>query len=224
MGFVYPTRLCSFLLGINLMKILCVRIGNKYGPEYEDYINSKLDNVTWIREPFDKRVKLQWNKLIGMTYEINEPVVVIDIDILLINDYMKIINYPIKRGEFLTIKPWWKDVADRAYFMHGGFQKYYPKDCKYIFDTFMEKPEVWQDYYIKKLNIIGPVNGEQYFVQDQVSQMLNFKFIPKNWVTKWKKDPTLGYIKAANKKYPGAWLYKEDFNSDVKFVHFCGPN
>ena len=101
------------------MKILCVRIGNKYGPEYEDYINSKLDNVIWIREPFDERVKFQWNKLIGMTYDIDEPLVVIDIDILLINDYMEMINYPIEKGEFITIKSWWRDVPDRAYFMHG---------------------------------------------------------------------------------------------------------
>ena len=32
------------------MKIFAVRIGNKFGQEVEDYINSKLPNVTWIRD------------------------------------------------------------------------------------------------------------------------------------------------------------------------------
>ena len=51
-------------------RVLAVRVGDKYGQEYEDYLNSKIDNITWINEPFDPRVKLQWNKLIGMSYDI----------------------------------------------------------------------------------------------------------------------------------------------------------
>ena len=30
------------------MKIFCVRVGTRYGKQYEDYINSKLDNVIWL--------------------------------------------------------------------------------------------------------------------------------------------------------------------------------
>ena len=54
------------------MKIFCVRIGEKYGQEYETYINEKLSryDITWIREPFDSRIKLQWNKMYAMSKDI----------------------------------------------------------------------------------------------------------------------------------------------------------
>ena len=83
---------------IKNMKIFVVRIGNKYGPEYEDYIESKLGDdyeVVWIREPYDNRVELQWNKMSVMDMDIDEPVCVIDIDLLLINDYKKCFDFPV---------------------------------------------------------------------------------------------------------------------------------
>ena len=90
------------------VKIFCVRIGTKYGPEYEDYINSKLSNheVIWIREPFHPHVPLQWNKLQVFDMDIDEPVIVMDIDKLLINDYEDVINYPCEKNEFVSI-PYW---------------------------------------------------------------------------------------------------------------------
>ena len=84
------------------MKIVAVRIGNRYGSEYETYLESKLPEYefVWIREPMADNIKLQWNKMYGMTLNIDEPICVIDIDILLINDYKKIFEYPIKQGQF----------------------------------------------------------------------------------------------------------------------------
>ena len=74
------------------MKIYCLRIGNKYGPEYEDYINEKLKDyeVIWIREPYEKSIALQWNKMQCMALNTDEPIVVLDIDVLLIGDYKAI--------------------------------------------------------------------------------------------------------------------------------------
>ena len=105
--------------------------------EVEDYINSKLPNVNWIRDELDG-VRLQWNKMRVMNMNIDEPVVVIDIDLEFINDYMEAINYPIERGDFLSAKSWWRDSLrdDVSYSVNGGFFKYYPKDCKYIFEKF----------------------------------------------------------------------------------------
>ena len=90
------------------MKIYCLRIGNKYGPEYEDYINEKLKDyeVIWIREPYEKSIALQWNKMQCMALNTDEPIVVLDIDVLLIGDYKELFDYPIKRGEFLGIPQW----------------------------------------------------------------------------------------------------------------------
>ena len=74
------------------MKIFCVRVGTRYGKQYEDYINSKLDNVIWLHEQIHPYILGQWNKLHGMTFDQDEPLLVLDIDILLMNDYMELIN------------------------------------------------------------------------------------------------------------------------------------
>ena len=69
------------------MKIFCVRIGDRYGPEYETYLEQRLPEYefVWIREEIIGR--LQWNKLVAMSHVyIEEPVIVMDIDILLLND------------------------------------------------------------------------------------------------------------------------------------------
>ena len=43
-------------------KVFACRIGNKFGHDVEDYINSKIPNVTWIRDELDG-VRLQLNKM-----------------------------------------------------------------------------------------------------------------------------------------------------------------
>ena len=76
------------------MKIFAVRIGDKYGPEYETYLEDKLSDyeLVWIREPYHPEVKLQWNKMWAMQTGIDEPVCVMDIDVVLINDFKKIFD------------------------------------------------------------------------------------------------------------------------------------
>ena len=37
----------------------------------------------------------------GMNLDVDEPICVMDIDILLVNDYKKIFEFPIERGGFL---------------------------------------------------------------------------------------------------------------------------
>ena len=134
------------------MKIYALRIGDKYGPEYETYIKSKLKDydLTIVNEPFDPRVALQWNKMFFMALEIDEPICVIDIDLILINDYKKIFDYPIKKGQFLGMRQWWDNTDVQL--INGGFFKYYPTDCKYIFDKFMKNIEYWQSYYIETVS------------------------------------------------------------------------
>ena len=205
-------------------KVLAVRIGDKYGPEHEEYINSKIPNVEWIHESFDPRVKLQWNKLIGMSYDIDEPLVVIDIDILLLNDYMDLINYPIKPGQFVSMTPWWKESFDLKYKMHGGFQKYYPKDCKYIFNKFMSDPEYWQEYYIKNGTTIGPVNGEQFFVEDSVNEQLTLTYVPQEWIGFWKNHPSRKFVAQTNLMYPGEYYHLGQVHPEVRFVHFLSSH
>lgn len=202
------------------MKIFALRIGDKFGQEVEDYINSKLPNVNWIRDELDG-VRLQWNKMRVMNMNIDEPVVVIDIDLEFINDYMEAINYPIERGDFLSAKSWWRDSLrdDVSYSVNGGFFKYYPKDCKYIFEKFMKDKAYWQRYYIENNITVGPVNGEQYFVEDSVKERLNLKFLPDTWFTKSVNKPTNDWWARMNDLYPGEWLYLDQYNPDIKIIH-----
>ena len=201
-------------------KVFAIRIGDRYGIEYEEYLNSKLDNITWIREPFQKNVLFQWNKLFLMNLEIDEPIVVIDIDIKLINNYIELFECPIEKNEFLSIHSWWGDCTNKKYTMNGGFQKYYPKSCKYIYEKFTKDPIYWQQHYIKNGTTLGPVNGEQFFVEDSVKEKLTLKLAPSEWVCRFKENYDQRWLIELNKKYPGNYVYLDEFNPDIKLVHY----
>jgi hypothetical protein len=216
------------------MKIIAVRIGDRYGPEYETYLESKLPEYEfiWIREPIRSDVVLQWNKMYGMNLDIDEPVCVMDIDVLLVGEYKKVFKYPIKQGEFLAMPGWWRDTNKEKYKINGGFFKYYPKDCKYIYDEFMSNTDKWQRYYIDNGITNGPVNGEQYFVEDHVRQKLKLKLLPNAWFTRWMSSENNGMTEKQyrtwqyniTKKYcdltGNDYLFMGDFHSDIKFIHF----
>jgi hypothetical protein len=210
------------------MKVFAVRIGDKYGQDIEDYINFKIPGVSWIRDEIDG-MRLQWNKLRIMNMDIDEPVLVIDIDMLFINDYYEAINYPIERGEFLTAKSWWKDTSIDGYSLNGGFQKYYPRDCKYIYDEFMRNPNYWMNFFINNKTTIGEVNGEQFFVETFVRKKLNLKFIPVGWFYKYdERFETLDsyrYNAYLNSNHPDGWAYLGgEFNENIKIVHFMNAD
>lgn len=204
---------------MNKTKVFAVRIGDKYGQDVEDYIESKISNVTWIRDELPG-VQLQWNKLRVMNMNIDEPVLVIDIDMFFMNDYVKAIDYPIQRGEFLTARSWWKDTWNEKYSLCGGFQKYYPSDCKYIYDEFMKDPEYWSQYYITRKITVGPVNGEQYFVEDQVKKKLKLRYLPETWMSAMCDKNDKEELARLNTLYPDEYLYLEEFNKNLKIIHF----
>tara|TARA_B100001029_G_scaffold179888_1_gene192148 strand:+ start:11205 stop:11870 length:666 start_codon:yes stop_codon:yes gene_type:complete len=201
-------------------KVFAIRIGEKYGQDVEDYINSKIPNVTWIREEKDG-FKLQWNRLHLMNSDIEGPILTIDIDMLFINDYMKAIEYPIKRGEFLTAKSWWRDSNGINSTLNGGFQKYYPEDCKYIYDEFISRKEFWEEYYIKLGITHGPVNGEQFFIEHMVNKKLKLKYLPEKWFCRMEDDMSTEHLLWLNKLYPEDWACMGyEFNPEIKIVHF----
>lgn len=215
------------------MKIIAVRIGNRYGPEYESYLESKLPeyDFVWVRKPLANNIKLQWNKIYGMTLDIDEPICVMDIDVLLINDYKKIFEYPIKKGQFLAAPGYWRDLRGeeaKRFSINGGFYKYYPKDCKYIYDKFIKEPEYWQKKYIEEGFTSGPVNGEQHFIEDSVKEKLELIKLPNAWFCrmearkKWFTRHSLPMLNRMYKKHTGNdfMFLGNQFHSDIKYVHF----
>ena len=205
------------------MKIYCLRIGNKYGPEYEDYINEKLKDyeVIWIREAPRKDIPLQWNKINLMNLDIDEPIVALDIDVILTGNYKELFDYPIQRGELVGIPQWWSSRYPQ-WKLNGGFQKYYPKDCKFIYDIFYENPKHWMMHYIREGLTIGPVNGEQFFVEEHAKKKLKVTSVPSKWVTRWTADDGINnaitdkFKDISNKKL----FSNDEFNDDIKLVHF----
>lgn len=215
------------------MKLVTVRIGNKYGPEYETYLEKKLPDYEfiWVRKPIQDNVQLQWNKMYGMNLDIDEPICVMDIDVLLINDYKKIFEFSIERGEFIAMPGWWRDTNQEQYKINGGFFKYYPKDVKYIYEKFMSNPGHWQTHYIKNKTTKGPVNGEQYFVEDSVRERLKLKLLPNSWFTRWTTGDLINKINKTDWQTQITTKYREitgndyiylgdKFHNDIKMVHF----
>jgi hypothetical protein len=201
------------------MEIRAVRIGERYGPEYEDYLKSKLPNIQFLNEEKDNLL-LQWNKLHFFNLDIDKPVCVIDIDISLINDYMEIFNYPIQPGEFLSIRQWWDPNSKSE--LNGGFYKFYPKDTKYIYDKMMENPTYWMNYFIKNGAKPGPINGEENFVEMMVKQKLDLKFIPDEWCCRMKEDKK--FLSKQNRLSSLDYVYLGGFNPSIKLVHYNGLN
>ena len=120
----------------------------------------------------------------------------------------------------MTAKTWWRDTWSPKYSLCGGFQKYYPKDCKYIYDEFMSNISYWSQYYITRKITTGPVNGEQFFVEDQIKKKLKLKYLPETWVTRMCSKNNLKELALINSRYPGEYVYLDRFHDDIKIVHF----
>ena len=126
---------------------------------------------------------------------------------------------------------WWRDTDREGYKINGGFFKYYPTDCEYIYEKFMQDYKHWQSYYILNKTTTGPVNGEQYFVEDSVKENLELKLLPNEWFTRWVVDEdivgrsmtkwqvqiTRKYQKITGNDYI---FLGGEFHPDIKFVHF----
>jgi len=201
------------------VKVFAVRIGDRYNIEHEKYLKSKISNIEIINEEKED-FKLQWNKLHFFNSNLDDSICVIDIDIQLINEYQRLFEYPIERGEFLTIDSWWSDRP-----INGGFYKFYPKDTQYIYKEFKKRKAYWEEYFIKNGSKPGPVNGEEDFVWEMVKHKLKVKYLPSSWATTMRIDPDKEYLKSLNKKYSKEYVYLGNkFNDDVKFVHYLGLN
>jgi hypothetical protein len=214
------------------MKIFIIRIGDKYGPEYEDYIESKLSHkydIHWIREEKHPGMKMQWNKMWVMGQDIDEPVCTMDIDMLLINDYEKVFDYPIERGQFAAMPGWWRETLPQ-YKINGGFYKFYPSDTKYIYEELLNNLVHWQRYYIDEGITTGQYNGEQNFVEDMVDQRLEKVVLPAAWFARMESRTTYDgkyhkWISRVTEKYQEAsgnpyMFLGDEFHEDIKVVHF----
>ena len=77
-------------------------------------------------------------------------------------------------------------------------------------------------HYIKSGLTIGPVNGEQFFVEEHVKQNLTLKLVPEEWVTRWTNTESKNdfIIKQYKTKFDSNIMANNKFNNNIKLVHF----
>ena len=88
----------------------------------------------------------------------------------------------------------------------------------------MKDPKGWQQHYIKNGTTIGPVNGEQYFVEDSVNEQLTLKLLPDAWFTRWMHNGSADWKMNINRLYMkrtgNEYLNIDEFHPDIKFAHY----
>ena len=198
------------------VKVFAVRVGDKYGEEYEHHLRSKIPQIHFLNEETEGFLR-QWNKIHFINLDYDEPIVVGDIDIDLVNNYEEIISYPIKRGEFLSMRAWWENGECD---LNGGFYKFYPRDTHYIYDEFKENKSYWEKAFLKVGIKNGPINGEENFVAHMVKKRLKLKHIPDPWVCRMVKEPTKKWLAQINRKYPGDYAMLDMVNPNIKLLHY----
>ena len=211
------------------MKIFCIRLGNKLGQLYEEYLKEKLFeyDFTCIREPYNKKVLHQWNKLYLMNLDIDEPICVINPDILLLNDYKQLFDTPIKQGQFVATSKWWEN--NKQYKIDNCFYKFYPKDCKYIYDKFISNIDNYQNEYRSNKFTFEIQDGEQYFIENNIKEKLELITVPNEWSNRClpgkddneKFDDTVKIVSFKNYyddpftiKKPHQWTHYKKYNTD----------
>ena len=84
---------------------------------------------------------------------------------------------------------------------------------------------------IKNKTTKGPINGEQYFVEDSVRERLNLKLLPCSWFTRWTTGDLINKVNKIDWQTQITTKYREvtgneyiylgdKFHSDIKMVHF----
>ena len=134
------------------MKLVTVRIGNKYGPEYETYLekNYPIMNLYGCENQYKIMCSYNGTKMYGMNLDIDEPICVMDIDVLLINDYKKIFEFSIEKGEFLLMLVGGEIQIKSSIKLMVGSLNTILKDVKYIYEKFMSNLSHVRTHYIKK--------------------------------------------------------------------------
>lgn len=120
----------------------------------------------------------QWYKVdfMGpMNSDIDEPIIVMDLDLTFLRNIDHIVDIPINPSEFFAIERWWRAPGQQMN-INGGMYKYYPSTCHHAFMSFYEKPQFWQNNYRQYSR--NPVTGEQYFMFDHMTKTHMIRTFP----------------------------------------------
>lgn len=227
------------------MKFLCVKVGQKYSSQTVNLLLDRLssnysgtvdlycltddelglsDSITPIYiESSDKWKKLQWHKTSFFRkcyngFENGEEVIVCDIDIDIIQNIDDIVNFPFNK--FAAARRWWMLEHGQ---MSGTLYKFRIGELNFIDSLFDED---WQEYWVENEMVSPPVNGEQNYVEQAITDWANFKidYFPDGWFTKWTNSKERnGLILQDYHELTNELIFDGfDFHDDVKIVHYAG--
>ncbi len=190
------------------MKFFCVCTKPLYGPEHVYSLHKQLrvfysgavEMYVYTDRPelFDNTLNViainhnicerQWYKMdfMGpMNDHLDEPIIVMDIDMNIISCVDDLVDIPTDRHDFYAIDRWWRPSHDNLP-INGGMYKYYPNTCRSIYDEFYKNPSMWQSKY--KSPSSGPVHGEQSCVWELLRATHVIKTFPGQSIIRYRKD------------------------------------
>tara|TARA_B100000282_G_scaffold278499_1_gene238150 strand:- start:724 stop:1467 length:744 start_codon:yes stop_codon:yes gene_type:complete len=178
-------------------------------------------NIVPIKNPH--KFKLQWHKIefhkTGFAdIPIGEKCLILDIDWIIINNIDEILSYKLPKNKLGCFERWWSNRRNFCK-LNGGFQMYHMGDTNEIYITFMQQPEFWQEYFIKKGEAEGPVNGEQNFINaSRVEKCwLPMEWFAKHWDVEYNKIQK-NWQNLVNPTEP--YFISGMFADSIKMVHF----
>lgn len=93
----------------------------------------------------------------------DDPIIVTDLDWIILNDITDIIDRPITPNQFMAVNGWWRNI-DSQVKINGGMYKFFPNTLGKTYRVFYSNPQFWQRTYFGA----NKIQGEQDFVADAV--------------------------------------------------------
>ena len=232
-----------------MINILTLKVTEKYSSKYVNnlyYGLKKFSNIdfnfycyTENKKGLDKNIiviplsnvekyKLQWHKLIFHknnfgNINIGEKCLILDIDWIIINNIDEILNYNLEKKRFLCFERWWFEKI-KSCKINGGLQMDYMGDTNHLWEIFKNDHIYWQEYFINNKLAIGPVNGEQNFIDKHLK--LKRQWLPMEWFGKYSVEEMMTIQKLWTRRIDEHSLFYADdeFDDRLKMIHFSNSD
>lgn len=232
-----------------MMHILTLKVGPKYSSAYVNNLYKSIkdnstapfqmhcytddmegldrQNINIIQNPFMK-YRLQWNKVefhreMFAGIMTGEQCLILDIDQLCIGDFDPILTHKLEEGQFGCFTRWWSRLQGMCR-INGGFQMFRMGETDHLWQKFKSDPDWWTNYYIKRGEAFGKVNGEQNFIDNHVGE--NRYYFPKEWFGKYNSDDMnviqRQWFEECDPYEP--FFIGGEFASSVKLIHFASSH
>jgi hypothetical protein len=231
-----------------MINILTLKVGTRYGPEYcnrlflgiqrhcsipmrfftyTDDSAGLLPDITTIDLVRRPDVERQWYKIDLHSPDVipvdrGELCVILDIDQIVVGSLDDVFRWPLVGSEVGLIRRWWSGSVRDHCEMNGGFQMFRFGDTAYLPGIFYSNPEHWQRHYIALGHAEGPVNGEQNFVNEHLTNTRSW--LPESWFGKFDPSRIDEIQRWFERRIARARFFDgRRFFPSFKMIHFANP-